>query len=130
MRPERVVGEELHHVARREELVAHRQLAAVARRLALLAHLAALVLAVEELVDPADGLVLAPHAGELGGVQDLEELLEGRALRPQHARRIAPVEEDLHLGRQLVEERLDVEPVALRSSGRSGRPGAMPQNSR
>ena len=110
--PERVVGEELDDVARREELVAHGQLAAVARRLALLAHLPALVLAVEELVDPADGLVLAPHAGELGGVQDLEELLEGRALRPEHARRIAPVEEDLHLGRQLVEERLDVEPVA------------------
>src|SRR5690606_2663559 len=95
-----------------KELVAHGQLPAVARRLALLAHFSPLVLAVEELVNPADGLILAPHAGELGGVQDLEELLEGGALRPEHARRIAPVEEDLHLGRQLVEERLDVEPVA------------------
>src|SRR5690606_24949675 len=85
---EGVVGEELHHVARREELVAHGQLPAVARRLALLAHLSPLVLSVEELVHPADGLVLTPHAGELGRIQDLEELVERRALRPQHARRI------------------------------------------
>ena len=32
-----------------------------------------------------------------------QELLEGRPLRPQHTRGIAPVEEDLHLGRQLIE---------------------------
>ena len=96
---ERVVGEELDDVARREELVAHSQLVAVARRLALLAHLAALVLPVEELVDPADGLVFAPHAGEFGGVHDLEELLERGALGPEHARGIAPVEENLYFGR-------------------------------
>ena len=46
------------------------------------------------------------------GVQDLEQRLEGRALRPEHRRRIAPVEEHLHLGRELVEEALDVEAVA------------------
>src|SRR5262245_57590827 len=71
-----VVREELDHVTRREELVADGQLAAVAWRLARLAHLPALILAVKELVDPAYGLVLAPHAGELGGVQDVEELRE------------------------------------------------------
>src|SRR5690606_9487568 len=38
---------------------------------------------------------------------------------PEHARRIAAIEEDLHLGRQLVEERLDVEPVA-RAVGQEG----------
>ena len=68
--PERVVGEKLDNVAGREELVADGELAAIARRLALLAHLRALVAAVEELVHPADGLVLAPHRRELGGVQD------------------------------------------------------------
>ena len=66
---ERVVGEELDDVARREELVADRQLAAVARRLALLAHLPPLVLAVEELVDPADRLVLAPHVLQIVAVE-------------------------------------------------------------
>jgi hypothetical protein len=64
--PEGVVGEELDNVARREELVAHGQLAAVARRLALLAHRLALGLAVEELVDPADGLVLLPDGRGFG----------------------------------------------------------------
>lgn len=92
-------------------MVPHGQLAAVARRLALVAHLAALVLAVEELIDPTDSFVLTPHVSELAGVEYLEELLEGRALRPEHARRIAAIEENLHLCGQLVEERLDVEPV-------------------
>ena len=45
-------------------------------------------------------------------VQNVEQLLERRALRPEHRRRIPPVEEHLHLGRQLVEEALDVEAVA------------------
>src|SRR4051794_40531528 len=39
---ERVVGEELHNVARREELIAHRQFTAVAGGLALLTHFLAL----------------------------------------------------------------------------------------
>ena len=55
---------------------------------------------------------LGPYGSELATVQDLQELLQRCALRPQHARRIASVEEDLYLGRQLVEQRLDVEPVA------------------
>ena len=53
------------------------QLAAVARGLAFLAHLLALSRRIEELVDPADRLVLAPDARKLGGVQDCEQLLEG-----------------------------------------------------
>ena len=75
---ERVVDEKLDDVARREELVAHGQLAAVARRLALVAHLLALFAAIEELVDPADRLVLAPDPRQLGGVQDGQQRLERR----------------------------------------------------
>src|SRR5690554_6428897 len=50
--PERVVDQELHHITRGEELVAHGQLAAVAWRLGGLAHRFALFLRVEVLVDP------------------------------------------------------------------------------
>ena len=77
---ERVVGEELDDVARREELVADGKLAAIpgGLRSALLwvAHRGAFFLGVEELIDPADGLVLAPDVGKLRAVQDFEELLE------------------------------------------------------
>ena len=111
--PERVVDEELHDVARREELVAHGELTAVARRLALVAHLLPLLAAVEVLVDPADRLVVVPDAGELLGVEDLEQLVERRSARPDQARRIAPVEEDPDLLAELVEEALEVEAVAL-----------------
>ena len=58
---QRVVGEELDDVARREELVADGQLAAVARRGGFLAHLLPLGVVVEVLVDPANRLVLAPE---------------------------------------------------------------------
>src|SRR5581483_3999422 len=75
-----VVGEELDDVAWREELVADRQLSAVAGRLAL-AHFPALVLAVEELVNPPDRFVLAPYLSEFACVQDFKELLKRRALR-------------------------------------------------
>ena len=67
-----VVDEELHDVARSEELVAHGQFAAVARRLALVAHLLALFAAIEELVDPADRLVLAPNPRQIGSVEDAQ----------------------------------------------------------
>src|ERR1019366_8221714 len=57
---QRVIDEELHDISRREELVAYGHLAAVARRLALIAHFLALFGAIEELIDPADRLILAP----------------------------------------------------------------------
>ena len=127
---ERVVGEELDDVARREELVAHGQLAAVARRLALLAHLPALVLAVEELVDPADGLVLAPHAGELGGVQDRRG-----AARTSRASARARDAGSRRSKRTFTS--VDSSSKSTRCRGGSPRcragaasPGAMPQNSR
>ena len=70
---EGVVRQELHDVARREELVADGQLAAVPRRLALVAHLLALVGAVEVLVDPPDRLVVGPDPVQFGAVQRLEK---------------------------------------------------------
>ena len=72
-----VVDQELDHVARGEELIAHRQFAAGARRLAGLAHRLALFLGVEVLVDPADGFVLAPQRGEVGGVDQVQHLEQG-----------------------------------------------------
>ena len=110
---ERVVDEELHDVARREELVAHGQLAAVARRLALVAHLLALVAAVEVLVDPTDRLVLAPDARELWVVEDREQLVERLPPRPDQARRITAIEEDPDLLADLVEQALEVEAISL-----------------
>ena len=77
-----VVDQELDDVARGEELVADRKLAAVARSLTRLAHGATFILAVEVLVDPADGLVFDPDRGELGRVQDLEQVMQGRATGP------------------------------------------------
>ena len=119
---ERVVGQELDDVARREELVAHGELAAVARGRGFGAHLAALVLAVEVLVDPADGLVLLPDRGELGVVQDREEIGERLAPGPEQARGIAPVEEHADLAAELVEQALEVEPVAVVGQvGKAGR---------
>ena len=120
---ERVVGQELHDVARREELVAHRQLTAVARRLALVAHLLALVAAVEELVDPADGLVLAPDAVELRRVEYFESASNVCRRGQSDGRGIAAVEQDLHLSRELIEEALDVEAVtgSVREQGHAWR---------
>ena len=109
---ERVVGQELDDVAGREELVADRQFAAVARRLALLAHLPPLVLAVEILVDPADRLVLAPHPLQIVAVERREQPVERGLARPKRRSRVATVEQHLHLGRKLVEDALDVEPIA------------------
>jgi hypothetical protein len=76
--PQGVVDQELHHVARREELVAHRQLAAVARRLAGIAHRLALFLGVEVLVDPADGFVLGPQRLDVGIVDQVQHLQQRR----------------------------------------------------
>src|SRR5688500_2973145 len=94
---ERVVDQELDHIAWREELIANGEFTTVPRRLTFVAHLLALVSAVEELVHPADRFVLAPYAGELARVQDLKKPFEGRALRPEHTRRVTPVEEHLYL---------------------------------
>ena len=127
--PERVVRQELHHIAWREELVAHGELAAVARGLALGAHLLALVVAVEVLVDPADGFVLGPDGREVRRVQHRQQIGEGLPARPQQAPRVAPVEQDSDLSPNLVEEALHVEPVAvvrgLRKAG--GKPGELPE---
>ena len=67
---ERVVDQELHHIARGEELIADRQFTAVAWRLALLAHGLAFLGAVEVLIDPANGLVSGPYAREVTVVEE------------------------------------------------------------
>ena len=62
--PETVVGQKFDDIARGEELIADGQLTAVARGTGRLAHRLALFLTIEVLVDPSDGLVLAPDVGE------------------------------------------------------------------
>ena len=113
-----VVDEELDDVAGREELVADGELAAVPRCLALIAHPLSFFLAVEELVEPADRLVVVPDRRELGGVELAEHGLEGVAAGPEQAGGVVAVEEDLDFGGELVEERLEVEPVAGRVTER------------
>ena len=125
---ERVIGEELHDVSWREELVADRQFATVARCLALLAHLPALFPAVEELVDPADRLVLAPHALQSAALSMREQRLERLPLRPQHRRRhragrTAPSSRS-KTRRTCSRYRADIRRIREQRS-----PGAMPQNS-
>ncbi|MNF98340.1 hypothetical protein D3C84_811960 [compost metagenome] len=78
-----VVHQELDHVARREELVAHRQLAAIARCLRGIAHRLALFFGVEVLVDPADGFVLAPQRGDVGIVDQVKHLQQRGLARKQ-----------------------------------------------
>ena len=100
---ERVVDEKLHDISRREELVAHSQFAAVARCLAFVTHLPAFFAAIEELVDPADRLILAPNPRQIRGVEGAQKRLERLPLRPQDRGGIAPVKQNLDLGRELVE---------------------------
>jgi hypothetical protein len=120
---ERVVGEELDNVARGEKLVADSELVTVARRLGLGPHLSPLLVAVEALIDPADGFVFVPDCrrssvvgrqpGKVRIVQDIEQLLKRLTARPEQAGWVAAVEEHTHLTANLVEEALDVEPVAV-----------------
>ena len=83
---QRVVGEELDDVARREELVADGQLAAVARRGGFLAHLLPLRWIVEILVDPADRLVLAPERLRARVVEEIEKTPAAPARAGREAR--------------------------------------------
>src|SRR5690606_31368308 len=93
---------------------------AVARGLTLRSHLAALVFAVKVLVDPADGLVLAPNRGDLGIVQCGQQVEQRLAPRPKQRRGIAPIEERAYLLRDLIEDGLDVQPITL--VGQRGEP--------
>ena len=81
-------------------------------RWALLAHLLALFLAVEELVEPADRLVVRPDNIQLRTVQLGQQFLERVVPRPEEARRVPAVEENLNLGSELIEQRLEVEPIS------------------
>ena len=110
---QRIIGEELNDISGREELVADGQLAAVARGGGGVAHGAALVLAVEILVDPADRLVLAPDARQLRSVEDIQQVEQGLPARPEQRGRVAAVEQHLDLGPQLVEQAFQVELIAL-----------------
>src|SRR5207244_1532429 len=65
---ERVVGEELDDVARREELVPDRQLTTVPWRRRFATHALALGWIVVVLVDPTNRLVFTPEGGEVLGV--------------------------------------------------------------
>ena len=80
---QRVVGQELDNVERREELVADGQFTVVPWSQALLSHLGTLVIAIEVLIDPADGLVFAPHARKLRGVQDCQQFEQRLPVWPQ-----------------------------------------------
>ena len=63
--------------------------------------------------------------GEIGGVQDREEIGERLAPRPEQARGVAPVEEHADLAAELVEQALEVEPVAVVGQvGKAGREAA------
>src|SRR5258708_1849533 len=92
----RVVGKKLHDITWREELVTHGKLAAVARsvRSALIrvTHRLALFLRIEELVDPADRLVLAPYPAQIGSIKDRQQRFEGLPLRPKNRSSVASVE--------------------------------------
>src|SRR5665213_2653406 len=108
---ERVIDKKLHDISRREELVAYGQFPAVTRRLALLAHSLALFAAIEELVDPADRLVLTPNGRQIGDVEDGQKRLKRLPLRPQDGGNITPVKQNLDFGRELVKQAFDVEPI-------------------
>jgi hypothetical protein len=73
-----VIGQEGHHVARRVELVAEGQFVAVARCAGGLARLFAQFGRGEILVDPADGLVLAPHRLQRRVVEQVQHLPQTR----------------------------------------------------
>ncbi len=75
-------------------------------------HLLCVFVRVEELVDPPDCLVLAPDHCQFRRIQDRKQPLESLPLWPEDGRGIPPVEQDLDLGRKLVEQALNVEPIA------------------
>ena len=120
-----VVGQEGDDVARGVELVAEGQLVAVARRAGGLAGLIAQFGRGEELVDPADGLVLGPGRLQLRGVEEGQHLLQARLGRKQDRGGQGAVEEHAQGLAQVVEEKLQVEPVAA-AGPESGRGVGLP----
>ena len=92
--PEGVVGEELDHIAGREELVTERELVGVARGLVLLARLIPEFLRGEVLIDPADGLVLGPDTVEVLTIDEGKHLIEHALRRVDAVGRVVGVEED------------------------------------
>jgi len=111
--PQRIVREELHDVARGEELVADRQLPAVPRSLGRIPHGFAFFGRVEILVDPADGLVLGPEVRQFRLVELGEDVFHA-ALRGEH-RRLGrhPVEQNAQVEGEFVEKALQKDPVGV-----------------
>ena len=105
---QRVVGEELDHVAGREELVAEGQFVGIAGSVAFLAGLISQFLGREILVDPADGFVLRPNLrpflpqfGFLGldaaAVQQVQHFIERLLPRIEAVGRVVGVEQHADL---------------------------------
>ena len=113
---EGVVGEELDDIAGGEELVADGELPAVAGSGGFVAHGLPLGLIVVVLVNPADGFVLGPEAGDLGrseggiliggacAVEFAEDGFEGRMAWEEEAAFVEAVEEDAEVAGEFVEE--------------------------
>ncbi len=111
--PEGVVHEELHHIARGEELVADGELPAVARGLGGIAHGLALFLGIEILVDPADGLVFRPEHCQVAMVDLGQELQEGGLPGEESAHGGIAVEEDGEIEGELVEDTEEIATVGV-----------------
>ena len=94
-----IVGQELDDVPRREELIAHRELPAIPRSLALVPHPSPLLAGAEELVNPPERLVVVPDLGEVGRVDQREQLDHRLLPRPVERGLVPPIEESPDLGR-------------------------------
>ena len=108
-----IVGEELDDIAGREELVTNGEISTVAGCLRLGPHLSALFIAVEVLVHPANSFILLPDVGKLWRIEDGKEIEKCLASRPKKACRVTTIKENTHLTANLVEQALDVKPVAV-----------------
>ena len=106
-----VVGQELDHVAGREELVAYGELTAVARGVAFSTHFLPLILAIEVLVDPADGFVFGPYVGKFRLPEDIEHGRQGTSAWPQQCGRITTIEQHPDLDCQFIAKAFQVESV-------------------
>ena len=109
--PKGVVGQELHDVARGEELVAHCQFAAGARGGAGLAHAIAFGAVVVVLVDPPDRLILRPEGRDLRGVEGIEKRCQARGRGEVAGLGGGPVEEGGQINREFVEGSLKERPI-------------------
>jgi hypothetical protein len=110
---ERVLDQELHHVAWGEELVADRELAAVARSPRLLPHPPALLGRVEVLVDPADGLVLGPERRQVGGIEQCKQLQQCGLAREQPRVWGVSIEQQRQILRELVEQAEEIAAISV-----------------